>query len=490
MRICQAVRILPAILTIFWGAGDIWSISAQPKVIYGEDNRQDYYQVTNENLRLLSESTAIMVNKIALTANGGGFDIDTSDTLLSMGFCSDERFLLQPTPGYCSAFLVAPNLIVTAGHCISSLNFRAVVFGFRMESEDHLVSHFPIEDVYYPIEVLASSTGNSDWAVIRLDRDVVGRIPLPFRISGKIPDLQSVAVMGYPIGLPLKIAGGANVRDNSDPDFFVANTDTYGGNSGSAIINLDSYEVEGVLVRGDSDYVTDSQLKCKRSNVCPETGCAGEDCTRTTEWAQVVIDYINGTPTPTNTLPTPTPTATPSVTETTPPTPTPSPSPSPTVYDDHGNSSQNATFLEINTLVSGSINYGNDPDFFVFNATKDSLYIIETINGSLSETSIELFSADGSSLLSANSGEGAGLASCLVWTATETSVLFVEVEARQDGQTGSYFIRVSGPCPAYSNDGYLATDFNRDGRVDANDLIRFIEDFGTIYPTPTPLPTQ
>lgn len=340
--------------------------TVKPKVIYGDDNRLDYYEATNEALRLLSESTIVLVNKSALTTNGDGFDIETTDTLLSMGFCSYEPFLNQPTPGYCSGFLVAPNIIVTAGHCISNLVSSAVVFGFRMNGEDDLVTYFPAEDVYYPTKVLSSSTGNSDWAVVQLDRNVVGRDPLPFRTSGTIPDGQSVAVVGYPIGLPLKIAEGAYVRDNSDSDFFVANTDTYGGNSGSAIVNMDTYEVEGVLVRGDSDYEKDIPNNCKYSKVCSETACTGEDCTRTTEWAKIVLDYTSPTETPTQTA-TPTPTGTHTDTET--PTPTITPTPSTT------------------------------------------------------------------------------------------------------------------PIPGT---GYLITDFNLDGRVDADDLIRFIEDYGTTYPTPTP----
>lgn len=36
-----------------------------------------------------------------------------------------------------------------------------------------------------------------------------------------------------PAGLPTKIAGGATMRDASPNGYYVANLDTYGGNSGS-----------------------------------------------------------------------------------------------------------------------------------------------------------------------------------------------------------------------------------------------------------------
>jgi hypothetical protein len=478
----HAILFLAAAIACLNGSPGLCATSQDPRVIYGDDNRLEYYQVADESLRLLSESTVVLVNKVSLTASGNGFDIDTSDTLISQNVCTDEPFADQPTPGYCSGFLVAPNIIVTAGHCVSNLMYRAVVFGFRLNGTNDLVSHFEQEDVYYPTVVVASSTGNSDWAVIRLDRNVVGRSPLSFRSSGKIPDLQHVAVMGYPVGLPLKIAAGAYVRENNDADFFVTNTDTYGGNSGSAIINMDTYEVEGVLVRGETDFVTDSKLHCERSKVCSETGCSGEDCTRSTEWSQIVLDYEDPTATPTSTV-TPSPTMTPT------PSQSLTPTASPTVYDDHGNNPATATVLEINSLVNGSINYHGDPDFFVFNAINGALYSIETYAGTLLDSFLTLYGPDGNTLLSSDSNEGVGSGSEIIWTATETSVLFVKVETGQEGQTGSYSIRVSGPCESQSGTGYMETDLNQDGRVDADDLIRFVEDFGTIYPTPTPVPS-
>src|SRR5690606_25377246 len=38
-------------------------------------------------------------------------------------FCSSERFTEQPNPGMCSGFLIAPDLIATAGHCVTLDNF-------------------------------------------------------------------------------------------------------------------------------------------------------------------------------------------------------------------------------------------------------------------------------------------------------------------------------------------------------------------------------
>jgi hypothetical protein len=63
----------------------------------------------------------------------------------------------------------------------------------------------------------------------------------------------------------------------------VANLDTYGGNSGSPVFNATNHQVEGILVRGENDFVTNGS--CYVSLVCPTTGCRGEDVTRCSEWA-------------------------------------------------------------------------------------------------------------------------------------------------------------------------------------------------------------
>jgi V8-like Glu-specific endopeptidase len=116
-----------------------------------------------------------------------------------------------------------------------------------------------------------------DYAVIQLDRKVTDRRPLSFRKSGKVSIGESVVVIGHPSGLPTKIADGAKVRSHSGK-YFVANLDTYGGNSGSAVFNHNTGEVEGILVRGENDYIQSSR-GCMVSNKCPVDGCRGEDVT-------------------------------------------------------------------------------------------------------------------------------------------------------------------------------------------------------------------
>jgi hypothetical protein len=102
------------------------------------------------------------------------------------------------------------------------------------------------------------------------------------RRSGKIADRDGVFVVGHPCGLPQKVAGKARVADNRETTHFAATLDTYGGNSGSGVFNATTFELEGLLVRGQTDFV--SVGGCYVSQVYPSTGSKGEDVMRTAGW--------------------------------------------------------------------------------------------------------------------------------------------------------------------------------------------------------------
>jgi V8-like Glu-specific endopeptidase len=279
------------------------------KVIYGPDDRQDVYEVTNPDLLSISQATVAIFDDYKITDNGDGtYDLNTTPYADYLNFCETEPFLNQPTVGSCSGFLVAPDIIATAGHCIAEdencADYQArceqlrFVFGFQMTDQSTAVTTLPEEDVYRckPGDGLMDcvwTAGQADWALVRLDRPVVSRSPLPVRRCGAIAEQTSVGVVGHPAGLPQKIAVNAEVR-SVETDFFVANLDTYGGNSGSPVFNTNDYVVEGILVRGEVDYVIKSQGcqgECYVSNSCPTTGCRGEDVTKSTEFSYLIEDF-------------------------------------------------------------------------------------------------------------------------------------------------------------------------------------------------------
>lgn len=257
------------------------------KVIYGSDDRVDYFEVNSPEWLDRADSTVALINSSKITANANGFSIRTSNYGTSNGLCKNEPFYNQGTAAFCSGSLVAPDLVMTAGHCImnsKTCQSTRFVFNFAYKTADDNPSQVDADDMYSCRELVYSETknsNNSDLAIVRLDRPVVGRKPLPVRRSGRIANATPLVVIGYPKGLPLKLADGASVRNNQHRIYFVANLDTYGGNSGSPVFNQKTGLIEGILVRGEQDMVYKNG--CYTSNVCTDAGCRGEDVTRVSE---------------------------------------------------------------------------------------------------------------------------------------------------------------------------------------------------------------
>jgi hypothetical protein len=201
-------------------------------------------------------------------------------------FCPDERFIDQPNPGLCTGFLIAPDLVVTAGHCTMEPSFcedNFWVFGFKQSSGKQAGEQVDSADVYRCKRLITGVLDMQlglDHAIVQLDRPVAGREPLELNLNSVIPENAPLTVIGSPSGLPLKVAGGANVRDNSHPFFFSANLDTFQGNSGSPVINTKTGMVEGILVRGEEDFTVNMEFMCLESNRCDDSECRGEDVSR------------------------------------------------------------------------------------------------------------------------------------------------------------------------------------------------------------------
>lgn len=261
-----------------------------PKVIYGDDHRADVYQVTDSRLLDVADSTVALIAKKDMTASGSGFKVNSQSFAKQMGLCSDEPFANQPAAANCSGSLIGEDLVMTAGHCVdsSSCGSYYFAFNFKMNSATSANVNLSADDVYSCQSVVARElTNKQDYAIVKLDRRVRGHRPLVLaKNNAEVGD--DVFVVGHPSGLPTKIAGGAQVRSQAQ-GYFVANLDTYGGNSGSAVFSAKTNEVVGILVRGAQDFAYDRTNKCYRSNYCPDTGCRGEDVTN----INFVTDYLN-----------------------------------------------------------------------------------------------------------------------------------------------------------------------------------------------------
>lgn len=268
------------------------------EVIYGDDNRKDYYDMIDPDLLVATEAVCLVVGTSSLTDNGDGtYTLAASPWIFQSGstVCADERFRGQLAAGFCTAFLVGDDILVTAGHCVSSSSCGSTAFVFGFRKTDSVIAAptlYSADDVYFCSGIIDRRlAGDRDHCVLQLDRPVLGRTPLPIRRTGSVADGDPLSVIGHGIILPVKEAGGAIVQNaNGAVPYFQSNLDTYGGNSGSPVFSLTTYVVEGILVRGAPDFVYDPEGNCTRSNTVPNTGNTGagltfEEVSKTTEFA-------------------------------------------------------------------------------------------------------------------------------------------------------------------------------------------------------------
>jgi hypothetical protein len=274
-------------------------------VIYGVDHRREATDPVATTIEKQTvQSTALVVSKdptfpgspMTCTASTCliGRDILYGEDLLgnsALGLCPGERFGPSTTlpdgqhtasAGYGSSFLVAPDIVATAAHVVDPAAPQtwddcasvAFVFDYTATTGGDGPVSVPVSNVYHCASIIRHDRAN-DIAIIRLDRAVTGRTPLPIRRIGKLANNAPLLLAGHPDSFPMKIAAGASPKVNTDANFFETNADAFHGNSGGPILNHITGLVEGLVSRGQEDYTVDTVNGCLRTNICPDTGCPG-----------------------------------------------------------------------------------------------------------------------------------------------------------------------------------------------------------------------
>lgn len=270
--------------------GPATSSSLTAKAIYGADNRLDWYNSPGLTKDYWARATLALIPTNNLVLDDDRYKIRASTYKESVNLCPGQPFADQPAAAFCSGFLVAEDLVVTAGHCVrdeadcSGVNF---VFDFAKTEADQTEFSVPVSSVYSCDQVVVSSTGAEDFAVVRLDRAVVDRTPLNVRRGGSLRRGDQVMLVGHPMGLPSKIADGGFVQRVGET--IEASVDAFAANSGSVILNSISGLVEGILVAGEVDFVY--RDGCRVEAVCG-ANCDGEVITPISKVLRHIPDTI------------------------------------------------------------------------------------------------------------------------------------------------------------------------------------------------------
>lgn len=260
---------------------------AKPTAIYGEDDRTDPYLEKDPRWVESARSTAIFIKKSGLRtfeANGidvleAGYEISGKTHQQDLNLCDGERFGEQyvPVTAQCSVSLIAPNVVMTAGHCAESeadCAEAAFVFDYGYYSADTPLNSilktkasnvYGCKKIIYQKRESQDHNGVSrrlDIALLELDRPVTDRKPVELDRSSYRAVGDNLMMIGHPAGLPVKTASGTVNRYDREEAYFTSNLDAFGGNSGSSVFDESTGRIVGVLVRGRSDYYPDETKGC------------------------------------------------------------------------------------------------------------------------------------------------------------------------------------------------------------------------------------
>jgi len=267
--------------------------SAASAAIFGVDNREQI-RPTSASFQL-ARATAISVLSSHHTDVGNARMALSVDSLENL--CSTERFARDPSLSYgCSGFLVAPDLIVTAGHCMVNTGESrnetdtyckafSWLFDYHVDANGQVnTTSIPASKLYKCKQVVYAVKDEKapyrDYALVQLDRAVVGRTPLKLSTT-PLKAREQVSMIGYPLGMPAKRSAPANVLlNNPARQSFITNLDALEGNSGSPVFNAKN-EVVGILIGGTPSisFVPARQRTCEVYNKCSDagTGCLQPD---------------------------------------------------------------------------------------------------------------------------------------------------------------------------------------------------------------------
>ena len=171
--------------------------------------------------------------------------------------CPEERFGGDPGWGHCSGTLIDDDLVLTAGHCLAAVSCANTAISFNyLRDQPGVINPLTTDDVYFCKSVVLQQYGTDirDYAIVQLDRKATPRYhPMPVRF-GRMPlSDRPVALLGAPLGMPLKIddSGSVYQEDPAGGSYFWINNDGFHGDSGGPIIDLTTYQEVGMLTGGD-----------------------------------------------------------------------------------------------------------------------------------------------------------------------------------------------------------------------------------------------
>lgn len=257
-------------------------------VIYNGDSRAEV--PPEGQIHSLAKATAVLFESRKIETKKTAWNLQTSALKEYYPLCEDENFLEQPSLGFCTGVLIAPDKVLTAGHCFNhnyECNTTQLTFGWTLTKAQQ--NSLAPSDVYNCKAIITqknSAAKGIDYAIIQLDRPVPNVQPIVIAKESILKKGEPLLSLSYPLGLPLKKDQGHVLEDNPDKNLFKVAVDTFSGSSGSPLFNSQG-ELVGILSMGMEDILEDDIYRvqkeggCINFNRCANGVCFGESFFKT-----------------------------------------------------------------------------------------------------------------------------------------------------------------------------------------------------------------
>jgi len=210
------------------------------------------------------------------------------------GVCDDDDFAHlydDRTVGMCTGFFVAPDLVLTAGHCVDAVRDRRhlrIVLDYAA-SVDAKAPRMLRPDQVLSVELEERGQGRGqDWALLRVtDAIAEPRIAPLCRPSDDCRGEEGIFSVSHPLGMPRKFLTNHRVLE-SQTDRIVTDLDTFVGSSGSPVFDRKTGRVLGMVISGHPDFRR-TQAGCMR------TAVVHRDATQRRGEIAMPIDRLPGT---------------------------------------------------------------------------------------------------------------------------------------------------------------------------------------------------
>lgn len=207
------------------------------KAIYGDDDRKNPQNHSDEILRKYSESVVLLTRQKTIPIKNNGF-------------CSGSIVNLD-----------GKIFVMTAGHCVEKTD-RCDDIYFIRNFEDGTRK----KQIQHRCRSILFSSLAIDLAILEIDETTTKLNNLPsisLDLLEKTEIGTPLAIIGHPEGGPQKITDNCNILEKESITF-QHRCDTFSGNSGSPVFELNGHRLIGILISGRKDKTNDgSNIKYK-----------------------------------------------------------------------------------------------------------------------------------------------------------------------------------------------------------------------------------